>query len=337
MYLFEYNELRFDYESNQQSFENERTLTIPPKTMRRIQSFLDYLRAVKRASPHTISAYQRDIIEFFSHLQAHPIKSFKDVNRFHIRGYLSELYQRKNKAITIRRKCSSLRSFFRFLQRNQEIETNPFHSITLPKIAKELPRFLSVDEVKQLIEAPDIGNPLGARDRAIMELLYATGIRVGELVALNFSHLEPWGFVNIIGKRDKERTVPIGKTALRTLEHYFLMRPQLIAAATNTPVDPKAVFLNYKGGRLSDRSVRRIIDRYVEETSTRLCISPHSLRHSFATHLLEAGADLRNIQELLGHENLSTTQRYTHLNIANLIAVHAKAHPRCNKKNATEV
>ncbi len=297
-----------------------------------MQRYLAHMRVVRQASPHTLLAYQRDLETFKTYLEEEQqVEQWQDVNRHHIRGYLAALYHQQNKATTIRRKCSSLRGFYRFLESREQIDKNPFAHIILPKLAQELPRFLSVEEVQELLQAPDARTPLGARDKAILELLYATGIRVSELVSLNLESLEPWGFIKVLGKRRKERIIPVGGPALQAIERYYLLRHQLLAAAEEQPIDPKAVFLNYKGGRLTSRSVRRVVHRYVLETATRLHISPHGLRHSFATHLLEGGADLRGIQELLGHESLSTTQRYTHVNVANLIAIHAKAHPR-NKR-----
>lgn len=301
-----------------------------------VQQYLDYMHVVRQSSEHTMRAYQRDIRAFQTYLhEEQEVTEWTEVNRFHIRGYLAELHRAENKATTIRRKCSSLRSYFRFMERREWLENNPFHFITLPKIARELPRFLTVEEVNQLLQAPDTNNALGARDRAILELMYATGMRVSELVSLDLQSLEPWGFVKVLGKRRKERVIPVGRPALEALEHYYLFRYQLLQAAENSPACPDAVFLNYQGGRLTERSVHRVVHRYVLETSTRLRISPHGLRHSFATHLLEAGADLRGIQELLGHASLSTTQRYTHVNVASLIAVHQSAHPR-SKMPATK-
>lgn len=301
-----------------------------------MQQYLNYMRVVRQSSEHTMRAYERDLHAFRDYLrEEQEISDWTEVNRYHIRGYLAKLHQAENKATTIRRKCSSLRSFFRFMERREWLESNPFHFITLPKIARELPRFLTIDEVNELLQAPDARDPLGARDRAILEVMYATGMRVSELVSLDLRDLEPWGFAKVLGKRRKERVIPVGRSALQALEQYYLFRSQLLAAADRKPACPEAVFLNNKGGRLTERSVHRVVHRYVLETSTRLRISPHGLRHSFATHLLEAGADLRGIQELLGHASLSTTQRYTHVNVASLIAVHQKAHPR-SRLPATE-
>ena len=290
--------------------------------------FLDYMRVVRQASPHTLRAYQKDLTSFFLYLKIFDIEEPTFVNRLHFRGFLGQLYAKNNKASTLNRKLSSLRSFFRFLLRNEIITKNPLESVNNPKQPQKLPRFLTIKEVEALLESPNPRTPLGARDRAILELFYATGIRASELISINLKDLEPWGFVKIFGKRRKERIVPVGSHALKAIEHYMFYRSQLLAKATNTPINPEALFLNYKGGRLTTRSIRRIVDKYVLKAATRTRISPHGLRHSFATHLLESGADLRNIQELLGHESLSTTQRYTHLNIKALISTYEKAHPR---------
>lgn len=298
--------------------------------------FEEYMRVVRQASAHTLRAYQRDLNEFREYVTGLFVHRPEEVTRTHIRGYLGSQHQKGNKASTLMRKLSSLRSFFKFLLRQEIVEKNPLESITNPKTAHILPRFLSVAEVNELLAAPDGRTPLGARDRAILEMLYATGLRVSELVSVDLKDLEPWGFAKVLGKRRKERIVPIGAPALRAIEAYMVQRQQLLQKATDTPAAREALFLNYKGGRLTTRSVRRIVDRYVLEVATRCRISPHDLRHTFATHLLEAGADLRGIQELLGHENLSTTQRYTHVNIKGLMAVYAKAHPRAGLQQGVD-
>lgn len=294
--------------------------------------FEDYMTVVRQASPHTMRAYKRDLRAFREFLEGLGIQHPERVKRVHIRGYLSAQHERNNKPSTLMRKLSSVRSLYTFLMRNEVLEQNPLETITNPKLPQTLPRFLSLDEVGEVLEAPNTSRALGARDKAILELLYATGMRVSELVSLDLKDLEPWGFVKVLGKRRKERVIPVGVPALAALEKYFIFRSQLLTKAKNTPAAREALLLNYKGGRLTTRSVRRIVDKYVLEVATRCRISPHGLRHTFATHLLEAGADLRGIQELLGHENLSTTQRYTHVNIKGLMAVYAKAHPRAQSQ-----
>lgn len=297
-----------------------------------VTSFLDYLEGVKQASPHTLRAYRRDLKIFLEHLAMIKIEDPEKIKRVHIRGFLAKLHKKEHKPSTLNRILSTLRSFFRFLLRQEVLLQNPMELMGSPKQPKNLPRFLSLDEVDRLLDAPQGNSALGSRDKAILELLYATGMRVSEMVSLDKSDLEPWGFVRVLGKRRKERIVPVGQAALNAIEGYFIFRSQLLAKAKKTPIAPEALFLNYRGGRLTSRSVRRIVDRYVLEVATRCRISPHGLRHSFATHLLEAGADLRGIQELLGHESLSTTQRYTHLNIKGLMDVYNLAHPRAQQE-----
>ncbi len=292
--------------------------------------FLDYMRVVRQASTHTLRAYHHDLESFFLYLSSMKVEALERVNRIHVRGFLGQYYK-KNKASTLNRKLSTLRSFFRFLVRNELLPRSPLEDVSRPKQPKLLPQFLSQEEVLTLLATPDPKTPVGMRDLAILEFLYATGLRAGELVNLNLNDLEPRGFVKVLGKRDKERLVPIGRHALKALDRYLLIRPQFLARAKNTPNAPQAVFLNQRGGRLSSRSIRRILAHYTTQAFGRPTISPHGLRHSFATHLLESGADLREIQELLGHEQLSATQRYIHLNIKGLITTYTKAHPRAKK------
>jgi site-specific recombinase XerD len=224
---------------------------------------------------------------------------------------------------TVARKLASLRSFFKFLYREGYIKTNPSSGISTPKLDKKLPIFLDTDEVSKLIEAPDEKDLSGLRDRALMETLYSTGIRVSELVGMNLSEIDfISGVIKVFGKGKKERLAPIGDKALRAIRNYLDKR------GIGKLNDKKAVFLNKDGGRLTDRSVRRIIEKYIKRVSLREGVSPHTLRHSFATHLLNRGADLRSVQELLGHMNLSTTQIYTHVTTQRLKEVYDKAHPR---------
>jgi len=299
-----------------------------PGWLQWVQRYFDYMRVVRQASPHTLRAYSVDMGAFLDFLKDFEIVELKDITKFHLRGFLGTLHKQDNKASTLNRKLSCLRSFFRFLVKNELIPKNPMDAISQPKQPKNLPRFLSQDEVERLLAAPDKRTALGSRDRAILELFYATGIRVSELVSTDLKDLEMRGFIRVFGKGRKERMVPIGALALEAVDTYMFFRSQLLAKATKTPAAPEALFLNYKGGRLTARSVRRVVDKYVLEVATRCRISPHGLRHTFATHLLEAGADLRGIQELLGHSSLSTTQRYTHLNIKGLMSAYNLAHPR---------
>jgi integrase/recombinase XerC len=220
---------------------------------------------------------------------------------------------------------STLRSFFGYLVRQAEIKQNPADMVSAPKMGKPIPDFLPVDEVFQLMHGPDTDSVLGSRDRAILEVLYSCGLRVSELTALNLDSLDlELGIARVIGKGNKERVVPIGDKAKKALSNYLEKRGELLAGRT----ERGALFLNNRGGRLSSRSVARLVKKHMQRCNLGRPLSPHGLRHSFATHLLDAGADLRAIQEMLGHVSLSTTQRYTHLSVDKLMAEYDKAHPR---------
>ena len=250
------------------------------------------------------------------------------VDRWTIRKYLSFLH-RKNKKSSIARKISTLRSFFKYLVREQLVTANPAKSVSTPKREKPLPSTLTVDEVFRLVESPSEEEGQKSRDRAILELLYSSGIRVSELVGLNFSQLDlELGIVKVMGKRRKERIVPVGSKAIEALNAYLEERGVVNGE------DP--VFINSRGGRLTARSVGRLVKKYTGLSGIFRKISPHSLRHTFATHLLDSGADIREIQEMLGHASLSTTQRYTHLTMGKLMEVYDKAHPRSFKNRKDE-
>lgn len=287
--------------------------------------FQGYLVIEKNASKHTISNYLRDIDSFISFLTSKNIHSIKDVTYLDVRGYLSFLNKKAYSRKTIARKLSSLRSFYRFLVRENYLEINPFQMVSTPKLEKKLPNFLYPDEINELLAIPESTNPLGVRDKAMLELLYASGIRVSELVSLDLKSVDlSIGTALVFGKGAKERYVPLGNYAIEALKIYLEMaRPKL-----NKTTDEKALFLNKEGGRLSDRSVRRMIDKYVQYLSISKKISPHTLRHTFATHLLNNGADLRTVQELLGHVNISTTQIYTHITKERLQDIYKNSHPR---------
>jgi integrase/recombinase XerC len=242
---------------------------------------------------------------------------------------MAKLYQEKRKKSSIARKLATLRSFFRFLCREQVLEMNPARLVSSPRLEKKLPKVLSVDDVIRFIETPDTDTVLGKRDRAILELLYATGMRVSELAGINLDHID---FKNesilVRGKGRKERIVPFGSKAKEAMHAYMGMRGELLVEAPEEQRDPMALFLNYQGTRITTRSVGRMLDKYVLQCAMAHDVSPHSLRHSFATHMLSAGADLRSIQELLGHARLSTTQIYTQVSMEKLMEVYDKAHPK---------
>lgn len=289
--------------------------------LRYIDKFINYLKIEKNASAHTILNYSIDLKNFAIFLgEAAGVES---VNYLFLRKYLAHMKEKNYSKRTIARKLASLRSFFKFLYREGYIKANPASGISTPKLDKKLPIFLDTDEVAKLIESPNEGDLTGLRDRAIMETLYSTGMRVSELVGMSLNDIDfISGVIKVFGKGKKERLAPIGDKALRAIRNYIDKRGP---AKLN---DKKAVFLNKNRTKLTDRSVRRIIEKYIKRVSTREGVSPHTLRHSFATHLLNRGADLRSVQELLGHMNLSTTQIYTHVTTQRLKEVYDKAHPR---------
>jgi len=286
---------------------------------RHIDKFINYLKIEKNASNHTIINYTIDLKAFSLFLGEADINS---VDHLALRRFLAELRGKNYSKRTIARKLASLRSLFKFLYREGHIKSNPITAISSPKLDKKLPKFLDVGKVTKLILSPDVKTQSGLRDRAILETLYSCGIRVSELVGLDINDIDfISGVIKVLGKGRKERMVPIGDMALGSIRKYTEGR-------TGRAKEKPAVFLNSRQGRLTDRSVRRVIDKYIKACSIEEKISPHSLRHSFATHLLDRGADLRSVQELLGHMNLSTTQIYTHVTMERLKNVYDKTHPR---------
>ena len=284
-----------------------------------IEKFSNYLKIEKNYSEHTLRCYRSDLKELALFLQD---KDPKSITHLHLRRYLAELKQKKYARRTVVRKLGAIRSFFRFLSREKYIKNNPADSVFTPKLDKKLPEFLDPEKIIKLITAPTRDNITGARDRAILEVLYSTGMRVSELVGLNQEDIDHISWVaKVRGKGKKERITLLGKEAQRALDNY-MKEKQLAGHKSN------ALFLNKRGTRLTDRSVRRIVDKYIRQCSIEQKISPHSIRHSFATHLLNNGADLRSVQELLGHKNLSTTQIYTHLGTQRIKEMYTKAHPR---------
>jgi len=287
---------------------------------RYIDKFINYLKIERDVSGHTITNYKIDLKVFLLFLGEAGIDS---VDHLALRRFLAELRGKNYAKRTIARKLASLRSFFKFLYREGHIKSNPITAISSPKLDKKLPKFLDVGKVTKLILSPDVKTPSGLRDRAILETLYSCGIRVSELVGLDMEDVDfISGVIKVLGKGRKERMVPIGDMAISSIRKYTEGRRDESAKGR------RAVFLNSRGGRLTDRSVRRVVDKHIHACSAGEKISPHSLRHSFATHLLDRGADLRSVQELLGHMNLSTTQIYTHVTMERLKNVYDKAHPR---------
>ena len=300
-----------------------------------IDRFAEHLKYERNVSEHTLRNYLSDMEQFYDYLcPAGPNgkRRFIDIaqiDHITIREYLATLYQERRKKTSIARKLATLRTFFKYLCREQVVEMNPARLVSSPRLEKKLPKALSIDDVIKFIETPEADTVLGKRDRAILELLYASGMRVAELTGLNLANVDfQHESVLVRGKGRKERIVPFGSKAKQAIQAYLAVRGELLIEAPEEQRDPMALFLNYQGTRITTRSVGRMIDKYVREAAMAGGVSPHSLRHSFATHLLSAGADLRAIQELLGHARLSTTQIYTHVSPEKLMEVYDKAHPK---------
>jgi integrase/recombinase XerC len=333
-----------------------------------IDEFLKYLRFQRNVSVHTIRNYASDLQQFYSYLtntpqgEPRPAPELSQIDHITIREFMGSLYQKKNKKSSMARKLAAVRSFMKYLSVQGIIATNPAKNVASPKQEKRLPDYMTPDGVVDLIEAPDTSRNKGKRDRAILELLYAAGLRVSELVGLNRGDLDlREGLVRVLGKGQKERIVPFGRRAEESLESYLQVRGMFLkpsnrgrkmsetatkSAAVSSGEAPmkapdiqtrervpmgEAVFLNSRGERLTTRSVWNIVDGYMGLLAQRLKVHPHTLRHTFATHMLNAGADLRAIQEMLGHESLSTTQKYTHVSVEGLIRVYGACHPRAKK------
>ncbi len=286
----------------------------------------------RNCSEHTVRAYGRDLAAFadFRAAGGGNASDLKDIDQLLVRSFVASLNKRRLARRTQGRHLSSLRGLFRYACLSGRMQSNPADSVPTPKVEKTLPRHLRPGEVDALLEAPaSRAGPLGLRDRALLELLYASGLRVGELVALNWRDIDLGARVlRVVGKGDRERMTPFGEPAEQALRQWLDAWEGVFRNPTGGTDRDEPAFLNQKGGRLSARSVRRIIDRYVAETAQAAGAHPHALRHSFATHLLESGADLRSIQELLGHASLATTQRYTHVDTGRLLQVYRETHPR---------
>jgi integrase/recombinase XerC len=299
-----------------------------------IEKFEDHLRIERNASIHTLRSYSADLAQFRKFLSEKKLAQGPSgetevgkIDHLMIRAFLSHLY-RDHKKASLGRKLASLRSFFKYLVQEGRLAQNPAEIVATPRQEKNLPNFMPVDEVFALMGTPDPSSLLGARDKAILETLYSTGIRVSELVGLSDEDLDfSLGIIRVLGKGSKERIVPIGEKAQDALRGYMKQR-EAVAEKMEGKDLKMPVFVNARGRRLTSRSVGRILQKHLVQGGLWRKISPHALRHSFATHLLDAGADLRAIQELLGHASLSTTQRYTHVSIDKLMEVYDRAHPR---------
>jgi len=305
-----------------------------------IQRWLEHLDGERALSPHTLRAYEGDLVGFLAFLSedflAKDPKTIDptEVDPLAIRSFLAAQTKRGLSRRSQGRALAAVRGFFRWLAREGIVAANPAQGVRTPKAPKTLPRHLRPGEIESLLAAPDVNETFGHRDRAMLELLYATGLRVGELVSLDWSDLDlSTRTLRVIGKGNKERMVPFNRAAESALRDW-LARWEPLADPARLAIDPseaEPVFLSSKGRRISDRSVRRILDRHVAAASLAAGVHPHTLRHTFATHLLENGADLRAIQELLGHSSLSTTQKYTHIEVDRLLNVYRESHPRARK------
>jgi integrase/recombinase XerC len=290
---------------------------------REVAAFLRYLDRERNASPHTIRAYAADLGQFQAHVAEEIGRAAKleEVDHLVIRAFLARLHRTGVKKVSAARKLATLRTFFRYLCREGILERNPARALLSPRMERKIPTHLEESEVATLIEVPGETDS-ARRARAILELLYATGIRCAELVGLDLGDVDlDARTIRVLGKGSKERIVPFGQPALAALSAYY-------PARLNTRPRSAALFVNARGGRLTDRWVRQIVTHRVKQVAIARRLSPHSLRHSFATHLLERGADLRSIQELLGHASLTTTQRYTHVDARHILDIYKKTHPR---------
>jgi integrase/recombinase XerC len=312
-----------------------------------LKAFLRFLELNRNASRHTVRAYDSDLSQFIAHAAAAAGVTRADLppaalDRTAIRAYLASLHAAGQSRASAARKLAAIRTFLRYLRREEIIDSDPGAQVSTPKREVRMPAHLSEAEMVRLIESPSGGDPLGRRDHAILELFYASGLRLSELAGLDLDDVNLSSrMVRVLGKGGKERLVPFNTSTASALRVYLKDRHQLMAGAKAGPGrrapagssrrsrhDGEPLFVNFRGGRLTVRSIDRLVRRYAAAASSREGISPHALRHSFATHLLQRGADLRAIQELLGHSRLSTTQRYTHVNAAQLLEVYRKAHPR---------
>ena len=295
--------------------------------------FLQHLKYERNLSAHTIRNYESDLEQFRSFLcgiEKREDIPYAEIDRLAIREWLANLHAAGKQKSSIARKLASLRTLFQFLIREGKLESNPAKMVATPKIERKLPNHLSMEDAVRFIETPDLNSELGRRDRAMLEFLYATGIRVGELVNIDVADIDlRERLVRVFGKRRKERIVPFHEHSLEALLLYLTRsRPIFLNNASATIRNDKACFLNYQGTRITTRSVGRMIDKYIKQCADVHKISPHSLRHTFATHMLDSGADLRDIQELLGHARLSTTQIYTQVSMEKMIDVYSKTHPK---------
>ena len=292
-----------------------------------VRKYLEYLEVERNYSPNTILSYETDLVAFTSFLKKDGIATIREVRKETLRAFLGSLLEHGMGKRSVARKIAALRSFFRYLKRQNAIPSNPALSLITPKVEKKLPSFLDERAMQRLLEAPDRSTPAGKMDAAILELFYSTGMRLGELVNLDIGDVDGReGSVKVLGKGRKERILPLGAKARLAIESYLEVRPGSSAANGRPTVQP--LFVTQRGKRIYAQAVGRIVRRYIDQVSEMDKKSPHVLRHSFATHMLNRGADLKAVKELLGHESLSTTQIYTHVSTSRMKDVYEKAHPK---------
>lgn len=289
-----------------------------------VDRFLTRLAVERGASPHTVRAYAGDLGRYLDWAERAGVDPLRPTHR-QLRSYLAELDRARYARRTVARRLSALRTWFAYLVEEGVVDSDPASVLSTPKTSARLPRLVPTQELFALLDAPDASTPVGVRDRAVLELLYASGVRVSELSGLKLSGLDlPQGQITVMGKGSKERSLPIHPKAVQCLRDYLASARPALAK----PTSPDVVFLSSRGNRLSEDAIRRLFKKYVQVAGGSASLSPHAMRHTFATHLLEAGADLRTVQELLGHVALSTTQIYTHLSVRRLQEVHRSSHPR---------
>ena len=291
-----------------------------------LEDYVHFLKIERQLAANTITSYQRDLTNYIEFINTSVAKSIDDITRQNIIAYLQVMKDEGKSARTISRHISSIRSFHQFMLREKVTTNDPTVHIELPKIEQKLPRVLSLEEVGKLIEAPDLSKPQGVRDIALLELLYGTGMRVSELINLDVEHVQlTMGFVRVFGKGGKERIIPLGNKAIDACTQYIkVVRPKFIAKVDSQ----NALFVNMRGGRLTRQGCWKLLKAHALNGNIQKKMTPHILRHSFATHLIENGADLRAVQEMLGHADISTTQIYTHVSRSRLKEVYVKFHPR---------
>jgi integrase/recombinase XerC len=302
-----------------------------------VQLFKKYIIVEKNVSDHTITNYLGDLNQFYlflkesGHSSSEEEAEISKIDRIAVRSFMGYLSKKSYSGASMGRKLASLSSFFKFLCREGYLESNPAKSVPIPKKNAKLPSFLTPDEIFSIMDLPEKNSFIGTRDQAILELFYSSGIRVGELVGLSLEHIDAnQRNVRVLGKGKKERLVPFGSKAAEAIDSYLLFRTQMIAKRKPNPL-PDALFLNFRAQRITSRGVRKALARYINPSLVSGRVSPHTFRHTFATHMLEGGADLRSIQELLGHAHLSTTQKYTHLTVDQLMKTYDQAHPRAQR------